>query len=178
MQRILDYLSLIEKEEHEKMIHELQTSLWKQQEYIFAELQETREHNRELTRALSEMVYIASYSPDQRCIEKLANEKTALFHPLLSTPELRKNNKRTLDLLLESTKPARKTPLFSQIISICSTDNNNNKETNKRVCRMRECLTCKKEKQIKCYQQSHHICNSCMYRKDHSRRTVKSCDEA
>lgn len=115
-----------------------------------AELEESHRQTDELVDAMSELIYVMRYCPTKKPMEKLANEKDQLFHPLLSTQQRRENNKRKLDLLLESLVPVR---------------------VEKPV---RSCNLCLKEKSVKCFLPHSNHCRSCIHREQFPRNTKRN----
>lgn len=120
-----------------------------QREQHRRELEEVQRQTEELIDAMSECIYVMRYCPTKKAMEKLANEKDQLFYPLLSSQTRRENNKRKLDLLMESLVPVQK------------------KKT------MRLCHLCSTRKSVKCFLTPESQCSSCIYREQFPRR-VKS----
>lgn len=119
-----------------------------------AELEESQRQTEELVDAMSELIYVMRYCPTKKPMEKLANEKDLMFHPLLSTQQRRENNKRKLDLLMESLIPIRM------------------EERARRKTRL--CETCHSDKLEKCFPSSFSSkCHSCHHREQFPRNVKR-----
>lgn len=99
-QGLLSFLTLYDTGDHF-------TKLRKEHLQTLAELEEAQRQTEELVDAMSELIYVVRYSPTKKPMEKLAIEKDEMFHPLLWTQQRRENNKKKLDLLIESLIPVK-----------------------------------------------------------------------
>lgn len=138
-QGLLTFLNLYDTGDHFSLLKEQHRR----------ELEELQNQTEELVDAMSECIYVMRYCPTKKAIEKLANEKDQLFYPLLSTATRRENNKRKLDLLMESIVPSEKKK-SSRLCHLCST-----------------------RKPTKCFFTPENQCSSCIFREQFPRRVKR-----